>query len=85
MLDFGASREYGKKFVDSYIRILEGAAEGNRQKVLEYSQALGFLTGYESKSMEDAHIEAVMILGEAFRSSGPFDFGQQDTTRRIQK
>jgi len=35
--------------------------------------------------MEDAHVDAVMILGEAFRSDGPFDFGKQDTTRRIQK
>ena len=35
--------------------------------------------------MEDAHVDAVMILGEAFRCDGPFDFGQQDTTRRIHK
>jgi aarF domain-containing kinase len=35
--------------------------------------------------MEAAHINAVMILGEVFRkSSEPFDFGSQDTTRRIQ-
>ncbi len=35
--------------------------------------------------MEDAHVEAVMILGEAFRRDGPFDFGGQDVTRRIQR
>ena len=35
--------------------------------------------------MEEAHTEAVMILGEAFRCDGPFDFGSQDTTRRIQR
>ena len=35
--------------------------------------------------MEEAHIDAVMILGEAFRHDRPFDFGTQDTTRRIQK
>lgn len=28
-------------------------------------------------------MEAVMILGEAFQSSTPFDFAAQDTTRRI--
>lgn len=49
LLDFGASREYSKEFVDKYIRVIEGAAEGDRQKVLEYSQALGFLAGYETK------------------------------------
>lgn len=33
--------------------------------------------------MEEAHVEAVMILGEAFHCKGPFDFAAQDTTRRI--
>ena len=35
--------------------------------------------------MQEAHVDAVMILGEAFRCNGPFDFGAQDTTRRIQR
>lgn len=36
--------------------------------------------------MEDAHVDGVLILGEVFsESSGAFDFGGQDTTRRIQK
>ena len=34
--------------------------------------------------MEDAHCDAVMILGEAFGKEGYFDFGQQSTTHRIQ-
>ena len=33
--------------------------------------------------MENAHVDAVMILGEAFSSSEPFDFGAQSTTERI--
>lgn len=33
--------------------------------------------------MEKAHVDAVMILGEAFHCDGPFDFASQDTTRRI--
>ncbi|GLD63853.1 aarF domain-containing protein kinase 4-like isoform X1, partial [Lates japonicus] len=35
-------------------------------------------------AFEDAHVEAVMILGEAFASAEPFDFGTQSTTQRIQ-
>jgi aarF domain-containing kinase len=35
--------------------------------------------------MEDAHVDAVMVLAEVFRkSSEPFDFASQDTTHRIQ-
>lgn len=33
--------------------------------------------------MENAHVDAVMILGEAFSSEVPFDFGSQSTTERI--
>lgn len=37
------------------------------------------------KAMENAHVDAVMILGEAFSSEKPFDFGCQSTTERIHK
>ena len=33
--------------------------------------------------MEDAHIDAVLIVGEAFNYDGEFDFGRQRTTRKI--
>lgn len=36
------------------------------------------------QTMMDAHANAVMILGEAFAHDGPFDFGSQDITDRIQ-
>lgn len=33
--------------------------------------------------MEDAHLDAILILGEAFASEEPFDFGTQSTTEKI--
>lgn len=71
--------------MSEYLQVIEGAAAGDAGKVLLHSQNLGFLVGYESKSMQDAHVEAVMILGEAFRYDEPFDFAHQDTTMRIQR
>lgn len=35
------------------------------------------------QAMVIAHVDAVMILGEAFASVEPFDFGAQSTTERI--
>ncbi|KAK4303029.1 hypothetical protein Pmani_024923 [Petrolisthes manimaculis] len=84
LLDFGACRDYSKDFVDKYIHLIHGAATKDRQKVLKYSQELGFLNGYEAKVMENAHIDAIMILGEAFQEDKPFNFGDQNTTQRIQ-
>lgn len=33
--------------------------------------------------MEEAHVDAVMILGEVFQCPGEFNFAAQDTTARI--
>ncbi|KAL3318218.1 putative aarF domain-containing protein kinase 4 [Cichlidogyrus casuarinus] len=83
LLDFGASRKFDKAFVDDYIKVIHAAAIGDKESILEHSKKLGFLTGYESKVMEQAHVDAVSILGEAFASEEPFNFGKQSTTKRI--
>lgn len=83
LLDFGATRGFDKSFTDSYIEIIKAAADRDRESVLHKSREMKFLTGFESKSMENAHVDAVMILGEAFSSDEPFDFGTQSTTERI--
>ncbi|XP_034976535.2 atypical kinase COQ8B, mitochondrial isoform X2 [Zootoca vivipara] len=84
LLDFGASRDFSKEFTDNYIEVVRAAADGDRAKVLQKSKDLKFMTGFETKVFEDAHVDAVMILGEAFSTPGPFDFGTQRTTRCIQ-
>uniref|UniRef100_A0A8C5VQ16 Coenzyme Q8B n=1 Tax=Microcebus murinus TaxID=30608 RepID=A0A8C5VQ16_MICMU len=84
LLDFGASREFGTEFTDHYIEVVKAAAEGDRDRVLQKSRDLKFLTGFETKAFSDAHVEAVMILGEPFATQGPYDFGAGDTARRIQ-
>ncbi|XP_059368358.1 atypical kinase COQ8A, mitochondrial [Carassius carassius] len=83
LLDFGATRGFEESFTDLYIEIIKAAADGNREEVLKRSIDMKFLTGYESKAMVNAHVDAVMILGEAFASEEPFNFGAQSTTERI--
>ncbi|XP_005414084.2 PREDICTED: aarF domain-containing protein kinase 4 isoform X1 [Chinchilla lanigera] len=84
LLDFGASQEFGTEFTDHYIEVVKAAADGDRDCVLQKSRDLKFLTGFETKAFSDAHVEAVMILGEPFAAPGPYDFGAGDTARRIQ-
>uniref|UniRef100_A0A3Q3WWW1 Atypical kinase COQ8A, mitochondrial n=1 Tax=Mola mola TaxID=94237 RepID=A0A3Q3WWW1_MOLML len=83
LLDFGATRGFDQSFTDVYIEVIRSAAEGKREGVLQKSIEMKFLTGYESKAMINAHVDAVMILGEAFASTEPFEFGSQSTTERI--
>ncbi|XP_037675457.1 atypical kinase COQ8B, mitochondrial isoform X1 [Choloepus didactylus] len=84
LLDFGASREFGTEFTDNYIEVVKAAADGDSDRVLQKSRDLKFLTGFETKACSDAHVEAVMILGEPFATQGPYDFGAGDTARRVQ-
>ncbi|KAK7815287.1 hypothetical protein U0070_019131 [Myodes glareolus] len=83
LLDFGATREYDRTFTDLYIQVIRAAADQDREAVLKKSIEMKFLTGYEVKAMEDAHLDAILILGEAFASEEPFDFGTQSTTEKI--
>ncbi|KAM3911440.1 atypical kinase COQ8B, mitochondrial isoform 1-T2 [Leptodactylus fuscus] len=83
LLDFGASRGFEEIFTDEYIEVVRAAADGDRARVLDKSRDLKFLTGFETKVFEEAHIDAVMILGEAFASEESFSFGTQNTTKRI--
>ena len=85
LLDFGACREYDKAFMDKYIEVIYAASENDRDKILNLSREMGFLTGYESKIMEEAHVDAVMVLGQVFNKNNKYyDFGGQDVTKRIQ-
>lgn len=85
LIDFGATRSFGKPFVDKYMKILKGAADKDRKRILKESIAIGFLSGYESKIMKDAHIDSVLILGQIFHQDQEFDFSQQDISEKIHK
>ncbi|KAF4011038.1 hypothetical protein G4228_002172 [Cervus hanglu yarkandensis] len=65
-------------------QVVMAAANGDKDRVLQKSRDLKFLTGFETKAFSDAHVEAVMILGEPFATQGPYDFGAGDTARRVQ-
>jgi aarF domain-containing kinase len=53
LLDFGAAKEFPKTFLDGYIELLKSGAEQNREKAIEWSRKLGFLTGYESQVQQN--------------------------------
>ena len=85
LLDFGASRDYPAKFIEPYIKILQAAAQDDRQSCCDLSIRLGYLTGHESKAMRDAHVDSILTLAEPFRESSPeiYDFQNQTITDRI--
>lgn len=85
LLDFGASREYPDEFTDPYIKVLIAASKNDRPVIRDLSIQLGYLTGAESQSMLDAHIQSVLTLAEPFQVDGPevYDFRDQTITDRV--
>lgn len=85
LLDFGASREYPEEFVRLYVQLLAAASRTDREVVRQLSQTLGFLTGHESTTMVDAHVNSVLTLAEPFLMSAPevYDFKDQTITERV--
>jgi aarF domain-containing kinase len=49
LVDFGATREYSKEFMDDWLRLLQAAAEEDRDACVEMSRRVGYLTGEESE------------------------------------
>lgn len=83
LIDFGAAREFPKRFVDDYLRMVLACADGDREGVIEMSRKLGFLTGLESEVMLDAHVQAGFIVGLPFSKPGGYDFRSTNITQSI--
>ncbi|CAG7848324.1 Protein ABC1 homolog, mitochondrial Flags: Precursor [Serendipita indica DSM 11827] len=85
LIDFGASREYSKEFMDDWLRLLQAGVDGNKELCARYSLRLGYLTGQESQEMVDAHVKSIMLLAAPFRRSTPqpYDFADQTISEEI--
>ncbi len=85
LLDFGACREFPESFITLYVKVLEAASRKDRQGCEKYSVELGYLTGYESKAMVNAHVDSVLTLAEPFMqdASDVYDFKDQTITDRV--
>lgn len=85
LLDFGASREYPLDFIKKYVGTLVAASRNDRQTCHELSIQLGYLTGYETPSMVNAHVTSILTLAEPFMGDSPdvYDFSNQTITDRV--
>ena len=85
LLDFGASRDFPDKFIQPYIRVLLAASQNDRDSCRDLSIQLGYLTGHESRTMLNAHVDSILTLAEPFMDSSPdvYDFRDQTITDRV--
>ncbi|AFR95375.2 Atypical/ABC1/ABC1-A protein kinase [Cryptococcus neoformans var. grubii H99] len=83
LIDFGASREYTKEFMDGWYRLLKSALEGDRERMRVESLNLGYLTGEENDEMVQAHLDSMALVASPFSHHGPYPFAKQTITESI--
>jgi aarF domain-containing kinase len=83
LIDFGATREYSKSFVDGYLRIVWASANRDEAALMEQSYRMNFLTGEETEQMLRAHKLSGYTVGEPFYSNEPFDFRGSNISTRM--
>lgn len=83
LIDFGATREYSKEFMDGYLRMVWASANRDAPTLLEQSHRMKFLTGEENDVMLEAHKMSGYTVGEPFWSDEPFDFRGSSISSRL--
>ncbi|KAI8574873.1 hypothetical protein RHMOL_Rhmol01G0387100 [Rhododendron molle] len=83
LIDFGAARDYPKRFVDDYMQMVVACADSDREAVIDMSRRLGFITGMESDVMLEAHVQAAFVVGLPFAKPDGYDFRSTNITQSI--
>ena len=63
LFDFGATHIYKPKFLQDYYKIIEGSVIQDKDQIWKASIDTGFVTGEESQTMKESHIESILITG----------------------
>ena len=85
LLDFGASLHLTDEFTSEYLKVIRSCATGDRETIIASSIKMGFLTGYESDVMLDAHCDAIGVVGEPFATDADYDFVEKNASLRVGK
>jgi len=84
LIDFGATRDYSKEFIDGYLRMVWAWANRDEATLMEQSHRMKFLMGQENDIMLQAHKQSGFTMGEPFWSHDkPFDFRKSNISTRM--
>ena len=70
LLDFGATRVFGRGFIDNYTDIVRGSMNGDREQIRRGAVAIGLMKAGFPQSVLDAYAEMCEMIVEPFRGPG---------------
>jgi len=68
LLDFGATRVFGRGFIDNYADIVRGAIRRDRETILRGAQAIGLMQNNFPRSVLDAFAQLCELIVEPFNA-----------------
>jgi predicted unusual protein kinase regulating ubiquinone biosynthesis (AarF/ABC1/UbiB family) len=81
LLDFGATRIFGRGFIESYREMLRGARSRDREATLRGAAGIGLMPPDFPAPVREAFGELCELIVEPFR--GDYDWGKSDLPRRV--
>lgn len=85
ILDFGAAKEYGQDFIESYKEILRAAYRKDQKRVTELSTQFGLLNAKEDASVFGLYFDMMDLMIDPFRSKDHFNFSDKDYFKQTQE
>ena len=82
LLDFGATRLFGRGFIESYRELLRGALLRERDTILRGASGIGLMHDEFPKAVLDAFVELCELIVEPFRGA-LYDWGKSDLPNRV--
>ena len=82
LLDFGATRLFGRGFIEGYRRMLRGGLRGDRDAILRGAEDIGLMSTDFPEPVLKAFAELCELIVEPFRGS-TYDWGASDLPRRV--
>jgi predicted unusual protein kinase regulating ubiquinone biosynthesis (AarF/ABC1/UbiB family) len=85
LLDFGATRDFPRGFVDRYRRICRAIVAGDRARIRAVATEIGYLAPDDARERADAVVDVILLVCEPLRHRGPYDFAASDLPSRVRE
>jgi predicted unusual protein kinase regulating ubiquinone biosynthesis (AarF/ABC1/UbiB family) len=83
LLDFGATREFSRAFVERFRAISRAVIAGHRARIRQLAIEIGYLAPEDSGERADAIVRLIQLVCEPLRHRGPYDFAASDLPSRV--
>jgi predicted unusual protein kinase regulating ubiquinone biosynthesis (AarF/ABC1/UbiB family) len=83
LLDFGATRRFRARFVDSYRQLAAAAIDGDTERMAAAAEKLGYAVGDADGRYRELLLELLLLVLEPLRFDEPYDFAASDMPERL--